>query len=258
MTATRKTLDTSFDIKNIESITDTGMQKILKTYLLSKGNNPEIAFSPEGIEDMNKDIKKYNDGKDHKPILKVRVFEIGSKFNLGQIGNKSSKFVEAAKGTNLYFAIYEDNKGNRNFETIPLYIIIDRLKKKLSPVPDINEKGNQLLMWLSPNDLVYLPTDEEIDKNIKIEYRVMTKLQKNNIYKFVSCTGGEGHFVPAYYSKEILKNEMGTNNKSERPINQSGFNKLLLIKDHCIKLKVDRLGNIEPYPVFNPSSLKKI
>src|SRR5690606_17614016 len=52
LTAIRKPLDTSFDLKKIEtSITDTGIQKILKNYLESKGN-PELAFSPEGIEDM--------------------------------------------------------------------------------------------------------------------------------------------------------------------------------------------------------------
>ena len=34
----------------------------------------------EGIEDMNKNIEKYNDGKPHQPIYKVRIFEMGSKF----------------------------------------------------------------------------------------------------------------------------------------------------------------------------------
>ena len=33
----------------------------------------------------------------------------GNKFTVGQIGNKCSKFVEAAKGTNLFFAVYESN-----------------------------------------------------------------------------------------------------------------------------------------------------
>ncbi len=88
LTATRKSIDTSFNLKNIESITDTGIQKILQNYLLSKDGNSELAFSPEGIEDMNKNIEKYNDGKPHQPIYKVRIFEMGSKFPLGQTGNK--------------------------------------------------------------------------------------------------------------------------------------------------------------------------
>ena len=51
---------------------------------------------------MNKNIEKFNDGKAHQPIIKVRIFELGSKFPLGQSGNKKDKYVEAAKGTNLF------------------------------------------------------------------------------------------------------------------------------------------------------------
>src|SRR5690606_7220214 len=72
LTASRKALDSSFNEKAILSITDTGIQKILLNYLKAKGGNLEIAFSPEGIEEMNKNIALYNDGKNHQPILKVR------------------------------------------------------------------------------------------------------------------------------------------------------------------------------------------
>ncbi len=44
LTATRKGLDTTFDLETIESITDTGIQKILKNFLNSKSNSPELAF----------------------------------------------------------------------------------------------------------------------------------------------------------------------------------------------------------------------
>src|SRR5690606_33063475 len=119
----------------IGAITDTGIQKILKNYLKSKGGNPELAFSPEGIEDLNKNITQYNDGKPHQPIYKARIFELGSKFPLGQKGNKKTKYVESAKGTNLYFAVYQDENGKRSFETIPLNIVIERQKQALNSVP---------------------------------------------------------------------------------------------------------------------------
>lgn len=61
------------------------------------GNNPEQAFSPEGIEQMNKNITSLNNGKFHQPIYKVRTYEQADKFAVGQTGNKSTKFVEAAK-----------------------------------------------------------------------------------------------------------------------------------------------------------------
>jgi CRISPR-associated endonuclease Csn1 len=38
---------------------------------------------------------------------------LGSKFQVGQTGNKKDKYVEAAKGTNLFFAVYEDKNGKK-------------------------------------------------------------------------------------------------------------------------------------------------
>jgi len=247
--ASRVNLDDSFTKTRIEtSIADTGIQKILLNHLENyKGQTDEkgkeiapeiLAFTPDGIEDLNKNIRTLNNGKDHKPIYKVRTYEpMGNKFAVGQRGNKGKKYVEAAKGTNLYFAIYQDEKGKRSYDTIQLNVVIERLKQNLIPVPELDNKGNVLIMYLSPNDLVYLSSQEESDNELK------------NFYKFVSCTGGEAHFVPVYYAKEIVKNEMGTNNKSERPIQFNGFDKTKMIKEHCIKLKIDRLGNIKPFQI---------
>ncbi len=243
MTASRVNLDTSFGTKKIESITDTGIQKILKNHLSKFDENvngtiiehPELAFSPEGIEEMNKNIRELNDGKPHKPIIKIRTYEPkGNKFNVGTKGNKKLKFVEADKGTNLFFAVYIDDDGKRNFETIPLNIIIERLKQGYEAVPEKNEKGHRLLFHLSPNDLVYLPTEEEIiNRNISIP------LDKNRIYKMVSCTGNESHFIPFYIANPIVKTtELGSNNKAQRAWTGE------MIKEICIPIKVDRLGNI--------------
>src|SRR5690606_16742625 len=115
---------------------------ILKSYLSVKGNNPEVAFSPEGIEDMNKNIALYNNGRQHQPIYKARIFEMGGKFPLGQTGNKRTKYVEAAKGTNLFFAVYQNEKGKRSYESIPLNTVIERQKQYLGPVPETNDKGD--------------------------------------------------------------------------------------------------------------------
>lgn len=239
LTATRKSLSASFDSKTIESITDTGIQKILKNYLRSKGDIPELAFSPEGIEEMNKNIEKYNDGRFHQPIYKVRVFELGSKFPLGQFGNKKTKFVEAAKGTNLFFAIYQDMKGKRTYETIPLNIIIERQKQGLDSVPHLNEEGHQLLFYLSPGDLVYVPDIEERnDGNLKSR-EALSKKQLERIYKVVSFTGNRLYAIPHSVADVIVdKVEFTQLNKLEFSLDK------LSIKDVCIKLKVDRLGNI--------------
>ena len=242
LTATRKTVDSSFDEKRIKKITDTGIQKILLNYLEYKGS-PEIAFSPEGLEELNKNIMLYNDGKPHKPIYKVRIFEQGSKFPLGEVGNKANKYVEAAKGTNLYFGIYQ-GKDKRSFATIPLNEVIERQKQGLSSVPEYNEKGDPLLFSLSPNDLVYVPVEGEIIEDI--DFQNLSKEQKERIYKAASFTRNECFFIKSSIAS-LIKNydaktkigELGSQNKLEVTICKG-----IRIKEVCIKLKVDRLGNI--------------
>ncbi len=261
LTATRKSIDTSFNLKTIESITDTGIQKILQNYLLSKNGNSELAFSPEGIEDMNKNIEKYNDGKPHQPIYKVRIFEMGSKFPLGQTGNKKDKYVETAKGTNLFFAVYERKETKtRMYDTIPLNEVIEHQKLQvLQNVPNISRteipikktleyKGKEVevsfLFSLSPNDLVYIPNGDE--NTPSIDFKNLNKEQTERIYKMVSSTGSECHFTQSSISS-LIKNydakskigEFGSLNKQETTLDN-----LIRIKERCIKLKVDRLGNI--------------
>jgi CRISPR-associated endonuclease Csn1 len=258
LTATRKSLNITFDLKTIEAITDTGIQKILKNFLVVKENKPELAFSPEGVEYMNKNIEQFNEGKSHQPIYKVRIFkETGEQFQLGLTGNKKDKYVTTAKGTNLFFAIYQGEGGSRNFEAIPLNIVIERQKQGLPSVPEKNEKDDSLLFHLSPNDLVYVPTEEELGNNSTIDFISLTKEQKKRIYKFTDGSGVMANFIPATIADVLfnlnkekqgkagihfpIQNEIGVGSqgsKNERAITGEQ------IKSVCIKLKVDRLGNI--------------
>ena len=230
LTATRKTVDSSFDEKRIKKITDTGIQKILLNYLEYKGS-PEIAFSPEGLEELNKNLSIYNDGKPHKPIYKVRIYEKGSgRFALGEKDRKYRKYVQGAP--NLYFGIYQ-GKDKRSFATIPLNKVIERQKQGLSSVPKYNEKGDPLLFNLSPNDLVYVPIEGEIIEDIN--FRNLSNEQKERIYKIVSFTKGRIYGIPNRVAVSIV-------NKME----YTQLNKIEFIKEKeiCIKLKVDRLGNL--------------
>lgn len=229
MSATRTAIDDSFDEKKIRSISDTGIQKIMLAHLANSRNaagkpDPKIAFSPEGIEEMNKNIKALNNGKDHKPIYKVRKTEIlGMKFPVGETGNKKKKFVEADKGTNLFFAIYTDNEEKRSFESIPLNEAIERKKCHMDVADVVKPDGRKLLFILSPNDLV----------------RVTDADGKEYIYKMVSCTRNRCFFVPCSFASLIIdKVELGTMNKIE--ITPEGIN----IKQECEKIIVDRIGRI--------------
>ena len=265
-TATRERnhLDITFDEKKILKITDTGIQKILLNHLKQeiyqntidengkKIPPHEVAFSEIGIEELNKNIKELNCGKNHQPIKKVRVFEESKRFPLAQTGKKATKYVEAAKGTNLFFAIYQDENGKRNYKTIPLNEVIERQKQGLNSALEVDENGNNLLFTLSPNDLVYIPNEDEKDNSSAINFNKLSKEQTERIYKFVSCTSGEGHFVTNNYSKEIISNENGSNNKNERMLELNNSNtiydekeKPVMIKSVCWKLEVDRLGKIK-------------
>lgn len=263
-TRERNNLDITFDEKKIEKITDTGIQKILLNHLKQevyqnaidengkKIPAHEVAFSENGLDDLNKNIKALNNGKKHQPIKKVRVFEESKRFSLGQSGSKADKYVETAKGTNLFYAIYTDKKENRNYKTIPFNEVIERQKQGLCSALEIDENGNRLLFTLSPNDLVYIPTEDEKKNLTIINFNKLSKEQTERIYKFVSCTGGEGHFVSNNYSKEIISNENGSNNKNERMLEFNNSNtiydekeKPVMIKSVCWKLEVDRLGKIK-------------
>jgi CRISPR-associated endonuclease Csn1 len=244
--ASRVSLDISFGLKKIESITDTGIQKILSNYLDKyegtldeKGKEiaPELlAFTPEGIEELNNNIELFNDGKPHQPIFKVRTYEPkGNKFIVGQTGNKKDKYVEAAKGTNLFFAIYQDENGKRYFETVALNIVIERQKQGLSSVPELNESGHPLLYTLSPNDLVYIPSNEEAGLLTPIDFNHLNKEQVKRVYKIVSFTSNRLYGIPSSVSISIVnKLEYSLLNKIE----------FTYEKNNCLKLNVNRIGEI--------------
>lgn len=251
--ATRKSIDTSFDEKTIkEKIADTGIQQIMLRHLKQYGDKPDLAFSPDGIDEMNRNIVSLNGGSYHQPIYKVRVYEKADKFAVGQTGNKNRKFVEAAKGTNLFFAVYEEETVDkktgevvkkRSYRTIPLNEAIDKMKRGLPLDEDA-------AFILSPNDLVYVPTEEERNNG-----KVNMPLDKGRIYKMVDSSKATANFTPYFVasvvlsvSKEDSKNYNGVQNelgvgspksKNERALTGE------MIKETCIPIKVDRLGDIK-------------
>lgn len=249
ITATRKSLDTSFNLEKIKKITDTGIQKILRNYLEAKDDNPELAFSPEGIEDLNKNVEKYNDGKSHQPIIKVRLYEKGKgRFALGQTGNKIDKYVQGSP--NLFFAIYKDENGKKKFESIRLDVVIERLRQGLQAVPETNEHGVSLYQNLSPLDLVYIPTEDELGSPNLIDFSKLNKSQLERIYNVNDFSGYTIYFSQNSFAKNIYPKEMDMawNEKKQKASGSfdsktASYNKRS-IKDIFIKVKIDRLGNI--------------
>lgn len=254
--ATRKALDSSFDNKKIkEHITDTSIQKILLAHLEIKGGDPDLAFSPDGIEEMNRNIISLNGGQYHKPIFKVRYYEQSEKkFAIGEKGNRKTKFVEADEGTNLFFAVYQKKDGERTYATIPFEITMECQKEKMKNWINIldgrlrnkscdNEKlekyqklnipqDAKLLFVLSVNDLVYIPSQKELKEGVK-------EVDSNRIYKAISFNKKQCFCIKYNVATSIVnKVEFSSSNKMERAITGE------MIKETCIPIKVDRLGNI--------------
>lgn len=240
--ATRTALGDWLDEKSIrEKVTDTGIQKILLAHLAQYNGDAKEAFSADGIEKMNQNIVALNGGVPHKPIYKVRKYEKADKFAVGEIGSKAKKYVEADKGTNLFFAIYvmKDNDGKevRSYATIPLKVIIDCQKQgkqewKLLLDQWVHENNivpaNATLKYiLSPGDLVYLPKE------------TTTTIDKTRIYKMVSSSGPQCFFIPDAMASPIINNvEFSPLNKMERALTGE------MIKEICVPIHIDRLGNI--------------
>ena len=197
------------------------------------------------------------------PIKRVRKYEQANKFSVGNTGRKTTKFVEAAKGTNLFFAIFGTEKTNketeetetvRSYLTIPLNVMIDCQKKfgskwnnnieaYLKEAKLVSADAN-LLFILSPNDLVYLPNEDDA-------------LDPSRIYKFVDSSGTTANFIPQRSANVIFsipmkkQNEMGVDFVIQDEFGvgspQSKNQKAItgeMIKEICVPIKVDRLGNI--------------
>lgn len=211
----------------INKVVDDKLRQELLNHLFANQNDIDKAFNADGIE-------RFNAGR-KTPVYKLPIAEQSTKrFMLGTSYNTRHKWVEADKGTNLFFAIYADEDGRRNYDSIPLNVVIERQKQGLKSCPESNEKGDTLLYTLSPNDLVYLPTADQIGRGLSVE-----ELDKERIYKMVSCTGNQCFFISHSVSSVIVnKLEFTASNKMERAITGE------MIKEGCIPIKVDRIGNI--------------
>jgi len=262
ITFTRKSLSSIKSQKDIDKIVDKRIREVIlpnhmQNYQSKDGKvNFGEAFSPEGIQNLNQNIVSFNKGKKHHPIYKVGVEETGSKFSIGTKANKASKYVEAAKDTNLFFAIYwNEQKKKRTYETVPLHEVIAHQKQVAHlPASDripIQPKAayGTFLFTLSPNDLVYVPTDEELDNPSLVNFQDLLPEQVDRIYKMVSSTSNECYFIKnnvatliKRYDKKSKIGEFGSMNKLEKTIEiESPY----VIKERCWKLKVNRLGMIK-------------
>lgn len=229
--------------KKLEKISDSEIKKELLDHLEQSGDDIDIAFSIEGIESYNN--KRKETGKNI--LKKIPISESGSgKYTVGSKSSNNHKWVEAEQGTNLYFAIYQSKDKIRSFEKISLRTAISRITKNEEIVPKVNKKGNELLFVLSPNDIVYLPSTEEISEPNLIS---VSGINKNRLFT-VNDFSKAIYFSPINVSSSIISKEVDMNYDEKKDKISGSFDTKtasfegVQIKDFCLKLKIDRLGNI--------------
>lgn len=275
-TATRKFLSEITNERQLKTVTDSGIRKLLVNHLgnfvdESGKTNYELAFNQDGVDLLNKNMQQLNNGKPHQPIYKVRMYTHNTMFSVGEEGVKAAKYVIPESGTNLFFNVYWDEKNQkRSYETVPLNKVI-AFQKQTADVPRKDKTDTPLdnslgkyIFTLSPDDIVYMPSEDEIESFSSFDVANLTPPQIANIYKFVDGSGTTGNFVPVSASrvianlkdkkvrsnfcmrnklsdKELIKNEFGLGSPQLK--NQNSLDGRQ-IKSVCWKLKVDRLGNV--------------
>lgn len=226
------------------------VNRILLEHILEFNNNPKDAFNAEGIDKLNKKAVQ----KIGKPIKSITRLD-------GSIDEEEmfrGAVYETDKGSNVYFVIYENNQTRQRefLEPNPSISVLKAIEnendiKKIAP-----ERIGYTRIVLSPGDLVYVPTVEEYEKicnGVEIEQAINWKSNNalvDRIYQTISFTKKTCLFrkfsiadlIQPCNVKEKIIGEIDWHNKSEMSMD----NPPIKIKDICIKIKVDRLGNVKP------------
>lgn len=257
---TRKSL-VGLTEKQIYQIADPFIFKNIRKHI-AKYNSLDDALSSLGVDDFNKSRQI--------PIKKVSLIEDGDKrYILGKNGikPKQKKMVE---GTNYCFII---DKNEEDYSTLSLKELID--DNNVSKY----KSSNNNKFFLSAGDLVYLPDESNKDNFINED----EPFKNNRVYRFVNSSGYTANFVPVNIASVIwdygfpdkekefnkillndfnfvvetskpLKNEIGLGSKQNKSTRQiiyaedtvmkSDYFNSIQLKEKCVKLKVDRLGNV--------------
>lgn len=226
------------------------VNRIFLEHILEYNNDPQKAFSGEGLDKLNKKAIE-TIGKPIKSITRLDGPVEEEDLFRGAV-------YETDKGSNVYFIMYEnlETKEREYLEPTPSISAIKAIEKgiRINEIAPHREGYKRII--LSPGELVYMPTIEQIEK-IKKGESVDNLINLNEshsiidrIYQVRKFTGKQCYFLkyniadlilPYDSSKQV--GEFGSQNISEYAIDD--FENQYPIKSYCIKIKVNRLGIIE-------------
>jgi len=239
----------------IDLIIDENEKAEITKHLERYENDKSIAFSKDGIID-------FNTGRE-KPIKSLKLKNTESEsdeednITLQRLDRKlaynEQLFVKT--GDNYAFAILE-KEGKRLFDIISFFDATNLAKdsfkhgetnidKVISDYFSEQNKGTKIMFMLKQNDLVYMPSKDEeiiIDTTSPLfdKFWNDTVERSKKVYAVVKYSKKQIYFIKHDVADVIEKGvEFGSQNCYEKINGMS-------IKEYCIKLNVDRLGNIKP------------
>jgi CRISPR-associated endonuclease Csn1 len=279
--AKRVKLDTKFDHKKIDKIPYSEKSKIPKALHEHLKNYEDFIEAKKIVEEKQKKIANNNssllltdeelktletvmpepfsdeglEALDKKVGMKIRMVTI--KEDVGIKIVLKNKLVQA--DGNPFFVMYEniETKERSGFDSLSSYDVIQQLKSGNALA---EKKEGFKMILLQSNDLVYVPTkaeNEKIKQGILYENAIDWTNKKNiseRIYRINDFSKYDIYFKPNRFAYPIKSKELHTSydDKCSRLIvtNKKDIEgnditeEQIMIKDVCIKIKVDRLGNI--------------
>lgn len=269
--------------KTIEKIVNPFLKNVIEEHLKSFGKKEE-AFSAEGILDLNKKLAERKDEqqnpKPHPPISTIKIYykdpskskkkktDDEDDISLQKLNRKKSfnDSLYVKTGDNYLFAVMEKevfnkklnkDKTERHYDLITFFDAANLLKSEFNASNDkrnfnkedlfrkyFEEKNSaRLLFTLKQGDFVYVPDDNEeviLDESspLFIDYWKNISERSNNIHVVQKFSGKEIYFLKHTIADTIAKKiEFGSQDCYQSLNGKS-------IKEFCIKIDSDRLGNI--------------
>jgi len=260
-----------FDTKgNIKKIVNPFLREFVSKHFFEDYNGKKSdAFNAEGILALNKKLTeriKIVNGVEkkvpHPPISSIKVYrkDINNKkykISLQRMDRENSynNKLYVSTGSNYLFAVLKkDNK--RIYDIISFFDAVNLIKEEFKNCKNkdlfnkektfkeyFEQKNNaELIFVLKQLDMIYLPEPNEdmiLDDSSPLFKKFWTnKDRKKNIFTVEKFSGKQIYFLPHTNAEVIEKKvELGSQNKLE-------FYKSRKIVEHCIPIRLDRLGRI--------------
>ncbi len=216
--------------------------------------NPQIAFSADGVKVLNENIEELNNGKKHKLIYKVQMVQaLGKMFPVSEAdpnvpeNAKNQQYVISDAGSNKYCGIYKSADSKTKVYVPSLRTTIDsyRNNEDLFPERHPDDMSYYYRFIISPLDLVYMPTEDELESHHFSGALDLSRVFVVNDFN----DAGVVYFRPYSFANAITEKEVDCRidekgkligSFSDKTANFEGRS----IRDNCVPIKVDRLGNI--------------